>query len=70
MEKTGFLSKITNSLMYFIKSRKSLVLTTSGTCLFLNVTASDQYLSIVIPGRMFVETYKKYNLNQKIWVEL
>ena len=65
MEITGFLSKITNSLMYFIKSRKSLVLTTSGTCLFLNVTASDQYLSIVIPGRMFAETYKKYNLDPK-----
>ena len=43
METTGFLSKITMSLMVFIKSRKSLVLTTSGTCLFLNVTASDQY---------------------------
>ena len=65
METTGFLSKITNSLMYFIKSRKSLVLTTSGTCLFLNVTASDQYLAIVIPGRMFADTYNKYNLDPK-----
>ena len=65
METTGFLSKITNSLMYFIKSRKSLVLTTSGTCLFLNVTASDQYLAIVIPGRMFADTYRKYNLDPK-----
>ncbi len=65
MEITGFLSKITNSLMYFIKSRKSLVLTTSGTCLFLNVTASDQYLAIVIPGRMFADTYRKYNLDPK-----
>ena len=65
METTGFLSKITNSLIYFIKSRKSLVLTTSGTCLFLNVTASDQYLAIVIPGRMFADTYRKYNLDPK-----
>lgn len=65
METTGFLSKITMSLMFFIKSRKSLVLTTSGTCLFLNVTASDQYLSIVIPGRMFANTYKKYGLDPK-----
>jgi NhaC family Na+:H+ antiporter len=65
MEATGFLKKITESLMIFVKSRKSLVLTTSGTCLFFNVTASDQYLAIVVPGRMFANTYKKYNLDPK-----
>ena len=30
-----------------------------------NVTASDQYLAIVVPGRMFASTYKKYNLDPK-----
>ncbi len=65
MEKTGLLSKITDSIMVFVKSRKSLVLTTSGTCLFFNVTASDQYLAIVVPGRMFANSYKKYDLDPK-----
>ena len=65
MEVTGFLKTITNSLLKFVKSRKSLVLTTSGTCLFLNVTASDQYLAIVVPGRMFANSYKKYDLAPK-----
>ena len=65
MEVTGFLKTITNSLLRFVKSRKSLVLTTSGTCLFLNVTASDQYLAIVVPGRMFANSYKKYGLAPK-----
>ena len=65
MEVTGFLKTITNSLLRFVKSRKSLVLTTSGTCLFLNVTASDQYLAIVVPGRMFANSYKKYDLAPK-----
>ena len=65
MEITGFLKTITNSLLRFVKSRKSLVLTTSGTCLFLNVTASDQYLAIVVPGRMFANSYKKYGLDPK-----
>ena len=51
--------------MYFIKSKKSLVLTTTGTCLFFNVTASDQYLAIVVPGRMFSSSYKKYGLHPK-----
>ena len=65
MEKTGFLSIITNSLMKFVNSQKSLILTTSGTCIFLNITASDQYLAIVVPGRMFVSSYKKYGLDPK-----
>ena len=65
MEATGLLKRITESLMIFVKSRKSLVLTTSSTCLFFNVTASDQYLAIVVPGRMFADTYKKYNLDPK-----
>jgi NhaC family Na+:H+ antiporter len=65
MEKTGFLNIITESLMKFVNSRKSLFLTTSGTCLFLNITASDQYLAIVVPGRMFASSFKKYELDPK-----
>ena len=34
-----------------------------GTCVFFNLTASDQYLSIVVPGRMFSETYRKNGLD-------
>jgi NhaC family Na+:H+ antiporter len=30
--------------------------------MFINVTASDQYLAIVVPGRMFRETYRERNL--------
>jgi NhaC family Na+:H+ antiporter len=65
MDKTGFLNIITESLMKFVNSRKSLFLTTSGTCLFLNITASDQYLAIVVPGRMFASSFKKYELDPK-----
>ena len=65
MDKTGFLNIITESLMNFVNSRKSLFLTTSGTCLFLNITASDQYLAIVVPGRMFASSFKKYELDPK-----
>ena len=65
MEATGLLKRITQSIIKFVKSRKSLVLTTSSTCIFFNLTASDQYLSIVVPGRMFASTYKEYNLDPK-----
>ena len=30
--------------------------------MFFNITASDQYLSIVVPGRMFADTYKENGL--------
>jgi NhaC family Na+:H+ antiporter len=33
--------------------------------MFLNVTASDQYLAIVVPGRMFASSFKKYGLHPK-----
>ena len=65
MERTGFLNKITSSLLEFVSSQKSLFLTTTGTCMFLNVTASDQYLAIVVPGRMFASSFKKYGLDPK-----
>ena len=42
-----------------------LVAATVGTCIFFNITASDQYLSIVVPGRMFAKTYRDMGLNPK-----
>jgi Na+:H+ antiporter, NhaC family len=35
---------------------------TGATCLVTNVSASDQYLAIVVPGRMFTESYAKRGL--------
>jgi len=39
-----------------------LVSSTVGTCVFFNVTASDQYLAIVVPGRMYADVYKEKGL--------
>lgn len=62
MEACGLLQKITRSLVSFVKSTGSLIATTAGTCVFFNATASDQYLAIVVPGRMFADTYKERGL--------
>ncbi len=62
MDAAGFLERITLSLIQYARSTGSLVATTAGTCLFFNVTASDQYLAIVVPGRMFAKTFEKRNL--------
>lgn len=62
MEACGFLDSISSSLLKLAKSPASLVATTAGTCITLNLTASDQYLAIVVPGRMYAEAYKKMGL--------
>jgi NhaC family Na+:H+ antiporter len=62
MEAAGFLRRITESLILLARSTGSLIATTAGTCLFFNVTASDQYLSIVVPGRMFARTFRDRGL--------
>ncbi len=58
MESSGLLHRITESVIKLAHNTGSLVASTAGTCMFFNITASDQYLSIVVPGRMFAETYK------------
>lgn len=62
MEACGLLKKITSSIIVFVKSTGSLIATTAGTCIFFNATASDQYLAIVVPGRMFADTYRDRGL--------
>jgi Na+:H+ antiporter, NhaC family len=62
MEKAGLLKTIANTIMKMVKSTGSLILSTTGTCVFFNWTASDQYLAIVVPGRMYSKIYKEKGL--------
>ena len=62
MEASGLLSRVADPIIGFAKSTGDLVTATTGTCIFLNITASDQYLSIVVPGRMFANSYKEKGL--------
>lgn len=62
MEKTGMLKAIAKSIIGFAQSTGSLVASTAATCITFNVTASDQYIAIVVPGRMFSSTYKERGL--------
>jgi len=62
MESTGMLKTIAKSIIGFAQSTGSLVASTAATCITFNVTASDQYIAIVVPGRMFSSTYKERGL--------
>ena len=57
MEAIGALERIAGWLISGVKSLGGLVATTVGSCLFINLTASDQYLAIVVPGRMYKDAF-------------
>lgn len=59
MEASGMIQVITERMVRLVKSTFSLVGSTVATTLFCNITLSDQYMAILLPGKMFSETYKK-----------
>ena len=62
MESGGFLERITRPILSKAKSDGALVAATTASCAFFNTTASDQYLAIVVPGKMFSESFAKQGL--------
>ena len=62
MDAIGALSKITKALLTLASSTFGLFASTVASCLALNVTASDQYLALVVPGKMFKKAYKDKGL--------
>jgi Na+:H+ antiporter, NhaC family len=66
MESAGLLRRITKPIVKVANSTGSLVASTVGTCIFFNTTASDQYISIVVPGRMFRKTFEEKGLKPEV----
>ncbi len=65
LEKTGMLEAIATSLLKMATSTGSLVVATILTIIAMNLLAGDQYLAIVIPGRMFKDVYEERGLAPK-----
>ena len=62
MDAIGALARISQTLLKLAKSTLGLFASTVGSCLALNITASDQYLAIVVPGKMFAKAYEEKGL--------
>ena len=62
MDAIGALKTISKRFLAWANSTFKLFASTLASCLTVNLTASDQYLSIVIPGKMFAKAYKKRKL--------
>lgn len=62
MDAIGALETISKALLNLFKSTFGLFASTVLSCVTLNVTASDQYLAIVVPGKMFAKAYRDKGL--------
>jgi NhaC family Na+:H+ antiporter len=66
MERTGSLRTLANAILGLAHSTGSLVLATVASCIGTNVIAPDQYLSIIVPGRMYREAFEQRGLHPKL----
>ena len=62
MEAIGALKSISNALLRMAKGDFGVFASTTATCIFFNGTVSDQYLAIVVPGKMYAEAFKDRGL--------
>jgi NhaC family Na+:H+ antiporter len=62
MDAIGALARISSFMLTLFDSVFGLFASTVFTCVGLNFTASDQYLAIVVPGKMYAKAYKDKGL--------
>lgn len=65
LEYSGILQTVMNQLLKVIRSTGSLIASTIGASFLTNATCSEQYISIVVPSRMFAKTYQEKGLHSK-----
>jgi NhaC family Na+:H+ antiporter len=65
MEKTGMLEVLARSLLKRVRRTGSLVAATIFSCIGMNAIAADQYIAIVIPGRMYKKAFDDRKLHPK-----
>lgn len=65
LEHTGMLRRLIDAALKRAKSTGSLVATVVFSCIGINIVAADQYIAIVLPGKMYRAEFKKRNLDPK-----
>ena len=65
MERTGMLRTLADRLLSAAKSQGSLIFATVLTSVGVNLLAADQYISVVVPGRMYAPEYRARGMHPK-----
>lgn len=66
LEHLGMLAKFVESILKTAKSIGSLITSTIATCIGTNLVTADQYMAIVMPGRMFKEEFQRRGLHPTV----
>lgn len=56
---SGMIQTITESMLRFMHNLVSMITSTILTCIFCNIVLADQYMAILLPGKMFSDVYKR-----------
>ena len=67
LEHTGLLQRIVSSILGMVRSTGSLIASTVVTCIGCNILTADQYMAIVLPGRMYKVEFEKRGLDPRNW---
>lgn len=62
LEHTGLLKRFVQIILAKAHSTGSLITSTIATCIATNILTADQYMAIVMPGRMYKEEYERRGL--------
>ncbi|MDO7270203.1 Na+/H+ antiporter NhaC [Shouchella clausii] len=65
LENTGMLQAIVQQILKWAKTAKRLIITTVLSSFATNVSCSEQYISIVVPARMYAKSYEDQQLHSK-----
>lgn len=65
MEASGMLERLAAAILTMARSTGSLIAVTIFSCFGMNILASDQYLAIIVPGRMYRGAFLKRGLHPK-----
>jgi NhaC family Na+:H+ antiporter len=65
MEKAGLLIRLIQSILHAAQSTGALIASVLVTCVGMNIVAADQYLSIVLPGRMYRAEFRRRGLKAR-----
>lgn len=63
MEHSGMLQVILDQILKFAKNTFGLVSSALLSAIFINLTCAEHYISIIVPGRMFVRPFVDNNLD-------
>ena len=66
MVASRMIESITNVILRFVRTRVSLVSSTVGTGIFLNIATGDQFISIILNADMFKEVYRKEGYESRL----